>query len=423
MRKVVSSVSRSCRTVYCAESEAVRSIDALSGVSSTLPRRQPPVYTSVRRADLFRAARGLISTAAAEAALSDAHAALREIYSTRQVALTQSGTAALVLALRATAKSSNNTIALPAYCCPDIGAAAVFAGFRIVLYDVDPLTLEPDSDDIARCVDFGATHLLVAHLCGRIVDFPAFSALADRLGLVLIEDAAQHAGGTLRGVRAGSLARIAILSFGRGKGLNAGGGGAVLFDPMLASIKPLPSAARHARQAIGCAVAAVSDVLSHPSLFWLPSSVPALRLGETFYRDASEPEAINPAYARLLESALHHERATLAARRRNEVFYDEALRDGEKVTKIRSHSLSSSGALRYPVLIDAKLATTMTSLGVARLYPRLLDAYEQIRAVLVGSDRHYPGSARLAQQLHTLPTHELLTADERARIVGFFTAS
>lgn len=371
----------------------------------------------MRGADLVRAFRGLVSSARADEALSDAHAALKEIYSTRHVVLTQSGTAALVLALRATARATDNMVALPAYCCPDVGAAAVYAGFRIVLYDIDPLTMAPNTEDIAHCVELGATHLVVAHFCGRVIDISAFDSLMERHGLVLIEDAAQHAGGTIRGARAGSLARIGILSFGRGKGLNAGGGGALLFDPMVASHQPMSRTPGSVRQAIGCAVAAVSDILSHPSLFWLPSSVPALRLGETLYRSASEPESINPAYARLLVAALKRERESLSTRRHHEAFYEETIHDGERITKLRSHAQSASGALRYPVLMDTALAKTLTPLGVARLYPRSLDAYDQIRAVLVGAERRFPGSERLALQLHTLPTHELLTARDREQIV------
>ena len=50
------------------------------------------------------------------------------------------------------------------------------------------------------------------------------------------EDAAQEAGATLHGRRLGSFGDLSVLSFGRGKGVTGGGGGALLYgEPMFAA--------------------------------------------------------------------------------------------------------------------------------------------------------------------------------------------
>ena len=72
-------------------------------------------------------------------------------FDARAVVLTDSGTSALVLALRA-AVPSGGTVGFPAYGCVDLVAAALFAGVRIRLYDIDPATLSPDLDSVRRVV-------------------------------------------------------------------------------------------------------------------------------------------------------------------------------------------------------------------------------------------------------------------------------
>ena len=70
-------------------------------------------------------------------------AALRARYAATDVVLTDSGTSALILALQALVPAGG-TVAYPAYACIDLTAAALGAGMRVRLYDLDPATLSPD---------------------------------------------------------------------------------------------------------------------------------------------------------------------------------------------------------------------------------------------------------------------------------------
>ncbi|MDQ3520445.1 MAG: DegT/DnrJ/EryC1/StrS family aminotransferase, partial [Gemmatimonadota bacterium] len=74
---------------------------------------------------------------------------LTERFGAQAVALTDSGTSALVLALRLAA-GAGGTVAFPGYACIDLAAAARFAGVRVRLYDVDPASLSPDLDSVRR---------------------------------------------------------------------------------------------------------------------------------------------------------------------------------------------------------------------------------------------------------------------------------
>src|SRR5262249_29574468 len=173
--------------------------------------------------------KGLL-TSAVDSARGNASAAVaaREVVSrtfgASEVVLTDSGTSALVLAMRVAA-GKGGVVGLPAYACVDLAAAAQAAEVRVRLYDVDPATLSPDLDSVRQMMSRGVNAIVIAHLFGFPADVPAVRELADRQGIPVIEDAAQGAGGSLEQSRLGALGELAVVSFGRGEGRFAGGGG------------------------------------------------------------------------------------------------------------------------------------------------------------------------------------------------------
>jgi dTDP-4-amino-4,6-dideoxygalactose transaminase len=357
--------------------------------------------------------------------MASAERALEARYPGRDVVLTESGTGALTLALGTAAPSGSRTplVALPAYACPDVGTAVIGAGGRIVLYDVEPRTLAPDLDSVARALAHGATHLVAVHLLGRLVDVAALADLATTHGAIVVEDAAQHAGGTWQGIRGGALADWSILSFGRGKGLNAGGGGALLHRHQPAPAAgagdarwralPVPTIAESVRTVL---MASATEWWSRPSLYWLPASIPALRLGDTVYHPPVPVRAMRTASAVLLGPALDGEPELLRGRRRVEAWYREALADLALSLDPPPAELAS-GALRYPVLLPPDVGEALGTFGVARSYPRTLLAYPEIARHVVNTDASFPGAATLADTLHTLPTHARATAGDRQRLL------
>src|SRR6185437_9588828 len=144
-------------------------------------------------------------------------------FGARDVLLTDSGTSALVLALRTFAKVTM-PVAMPAYVCVDLIAAARRAGVRVRLFDIDPHTLSPDMDSLQRAMNAGVSAIVIAHLYGFPADMPTVMKMARDAGVPVIEDAAQHAGATIAGKSAGSFGDVTVLSFGRGKGTTSGRG-------------------------------------------------------------------------------------------------------------------------------------------------------------------------------------------------------
>ena len=361
-------------------------------------------------------------------AAGEAESLLIRQFAAERVVLTDSGTSALVLALR-TVVPRGSTVALPAYACVDLIAAARCAGARVRLYDVDASTLSPDLDSVRAVIDRGVDAIVVAHLFGYPADVSSVQELATKAGVVVLEDAAQAAGGTLHGRRLGSLGDVSILSFGRGKGLCAGGGGALLIRGAERAAQDVtrdaPEKDGHAalpagRGWRGLAATAMQWALGRPSVYALPSMLPFLHLGEMIYRDADEPSGISTASRSLIESALALEGADVAVRRANATALEDAAK-AAGVATIRPIDGAMPGHLRYPIR-NVEGRDFDLRIGIVRPYPRTLMEEPHLQRVLEPGEPPTPGAHELARTLVALPTHRFITAADLALLTNWISA-
>jgi dTDP-4-amino-4,6-dideoxygalactose transaminase len=140
------------------------------------------------------------------------------------------GTDALELALRAVGLGNGDEVLVPANTFIATALAVVRAGARPVLVDCDRHHLM-DVNLVERSIGLRTKAILPVHLYGQCAAMEDLQALADRHGLLLLEDAAQSQGARRHGKAAGSLGLAAATSFYPGKNLGAyGDGGAVMTD-------------------------------------------------------------------------------------------------------------------------------------------------------------------------------------------------
>lgn len=373
-------------------------------------RRQPPVHSPLRPRALLKAGRSAVAPDGR--AHADVASTLVKRFGAAGVALTDSGTSALVLAMRLTA-GAGGTVALPAYGCIDLTAAAVFADVRVRLYDVDPATLSPDLESVARTVSRGIDAIVVVHFYGYPADVVGVTRIAAEAGVSVIEDAAQGTGGTLDGTRLGGLGPLSILSFGRGKGLTGGRGGALLLRDTELSERAAALRLGDPPPGWSDAVAATAQwLLGRPTLYSLPASLPLLRLGEMVYHPAHEPSSLSQAAAVLVRDALAYDDAEAGLRRRNAggmMVGAEGARGIEPVGVIAG---GESGYLRAAVRNRCGRPID-TRLGMANGYPLTLMEQAELRPQLCGGEREHPGAQELRHTLVTLPTHRFLSVRER----------
>jgi len=351
-------------------------------------------------------------------------AALRERHGVSTVILCDSGTSALVVALRV-AVPPGGSVAFPSYSCVDLAAAARYAGVRVRLYDLDPVTLSADLDSLEATLRRGVDAVVAVHLYGFPVDIDGMRALARAHGAALIEDAAQGAGGTLGGAPTGGLGDLSVLSFGRGKGTTSGRGGAVTTsDPLWASrlTRALTGMAQRPKAGWGDLTRGVAQWLfGRPVLYGLPAAIPGLHLGEMVYHPAHEPRSISRAATALLGDALREDPHEIARRRANAGTLEHAIRERRDAHSIRPLPGAEPGYLRFPV-IDAGRRATAPALGITRGYPRALFEQDELRPSLHEGEPEPLGGRHLRGSLFTLPVHGRMSARDMARVSAWIGA-
>jgi dTDP-4-amino-4,6-dideoxygalactose transaminase len=146
-----------------------------------------------------------------------------------------SGTSAVLLALRALGIGPGDEVVTTANTFVATIAAIAYTGARPVLVDADPNTRNIDPELISMAISPKTRAIMPVHLYGRIADMEPILRVAANHGLPVVEDSAQAHGARYKGKRAGSIGTIAAFSFYPGKNLGAyGEGGAVTTsDPKL----------------------------------------------------------------------------------------------------------------------------------------------------------------------------------------------
>ncbi|HEY7630985.1 MAG TPA: DegT/DnrJ/EryC1/StrS family aminotransferase [Thermoleophilaceae bacterium] len=135
------------------------------------------------------------------------------------------GTDAITLALRALGVEHGDEVVLPSFTFYATAEAAVNAGATPVFCDIDPDTFCITRETVERALTPKTKAIVPVHLFGNVAPVPD---LMD-LGVPVLEDAAQAAGATLSGAKAGALGHAATYSFFPSKNLfGVGDGGAVI---------------------------------------------------------------------------------------------------------------------------------------------------------------------------------------------------
>ena len=141
-----------------------------------------------------------------------------------------SGTAPLEVALRHWGVAGGDVL-VPTNTFIASANAALLAGGRPVLCDIDPQTLSSGLPQIEERLTARAVAVVVVHIAGLIApDIEAIRSFCRVRGLFLLEDAAHAHGASADGQLAGSLGDAASFSFFPTKPMTAGEGGMLTTD-------------------------------------------------------------------------------------------------------------------------------------------------------------------------------------------------
>jgi len=263
--------------------------------------------------------------------------------------------------------------------------------------------------------------IVPTHLFGFPADVAGLRRMIRDQEITVVEDAAQAMGESWESRKLGTLGDVSFFSLGRGKAFSTVEGGIILTDrddiaeALNRRVRSLPSYGiwQLARLIVN---AGGLMLFIHPLLFWIPRSIPFLKLGETLF---------DPQFRILRMSAFQ---AGLARNWRKRI---EALRDARKksanrwaaiLEKTRIQGLRylgscSRGLLRFPMRLSdpGKRESLLREsdrrgLGVMPLYPTSINAIPELSGMF--QEKGFPVAESYSSELVTLPTHGYLTEDD-----------
>jgi dTDP-4-amino-4,6-dideoxygalactose transaminase len=163
--------------------------------------------------------------------------AFRDYVGAEHAVAVGSCTAALHLAMLAAGLGPGDEVIVPGLTFVATANAVLHAGATPVLADVDPRTMNLDPDSTARAITPRTRAIVPVHFAGRPCAMDELGALAERHGLILIEDCAHAIETTWRGRHAGTFGAFGCFSFYPTKNLTTGEGGMVLTPSAEAAAK------------------------------------------------------------------------------------------------------------------------------------------------------------------------------------------
>jgi dTDP-4-amino-4,6-dideoxygalactose transaminase len=315
------------------------------------------------------------------------------------------------MALKGKAGSRRSQVLIPGYTCYSVAASVVRAGLGIACYDLNPQTFEPDMESVYALAGPETLAIIGQHLFGIPTPMDGLMSAAELSGACLIEDAAQGLGGTLRGKKLGTLGDFGLFSFGRGKPLPLGTGGALVGDPeMLRSLIPEQGDSGY----LSLLIAASSSILSNKRIYGILEALP-LGLGKTIFDPEFPIEGMPGVVQRLGAGLMHYIEKLNSHRYAVAQTYHEVI--GDSITP-KVDPGDRAVYTRYPVMAgrDA-IPKTLFRLGVRRMYPKAILDEPAIKPYCAPGNVSTTGASMMAERLITLPTHSAIS-HETARDIA-----
>ena len=146
------------------------------------------------------------------------------------------GTDALQLALMTWDVGKGDAVFVPDFTFFSSGEVAALAGATPVFVDIEEVTYNMNPESLETAVKYVIQHtrlrpkvIVAVDLFGQPADYERIRQIADRYGLLILEDGAQGFGGRIGEKRCGSFGDIATTSFFPAKPLGCYGDGGAVF--------------------------------------------------------------------------------------------------------------------------------------------------------------------------------------------------
>lgn len=140
-----------------------------------------------------------------------------------------SGTSALLTALCGLGIGPGDEVIVPGYTFIASLSSIIYSRAVPVLAEVDR-SFNLDPDDVTTKITLRTKAIMAVHMMGNPARLDELKTIADKYGLILIEDCAQAFGATYHGRPVGSIGHAGAFSFNVYKTITSGDGGMVVTD-------------------------------------------------------------------------------------------------------------------------------------------------------------------------------------------------
>ncbi len=349
----------------------------------------------------------------------------------RHVFGVSSGRAALCVILTALhrLRPERSLVALPAYTCYTVPASIVRSGLQIYPVDINPETLDFDLSELDKAPEDDLLCVVTSNLFGLVNDLSRIREIACAKGAFVVDDAAQALGAFLDGSHAGTLGDVGFYSLGRGKALAAIEGGIIVTnsDEIGLAVKsevaklPAPPLMHEASIFIQMLV---YSVFLQPHLYWIPKSMPFLKLGTTEYSPDFAVVDLPKMVRRLLPQLLPKLAKNNQARTRNATLLSTGLATSTDYKIPQPAPKCTPNYVRFPLIArDRTLRVRAVELlesegiGASAFYPGAICDIRDIGPHMAPKLRHCPKAEDVSQRLFTLPTHSLVRIEDINRVI------
>jgi dTDP-4-amino-4,6-dideoxygalactose transaminase len=385
-------------------------------------RTIPPTATPIKPIDLIHGFVGLLS--GGKKYRKQLERDVREHFGVKHAFFVSSGKAALAFILLALQDlSKKKQVVIPAYTCFSVASSVVKTGLEIVPCDIDPLTFDFDYDSLKAKLTNETLCIIATHLFGIPADLDRLKKLCAEKGVFVVEDAAQAMGGEHKGRKLGTIGDVGFYSLGRGKNITCGSGGIIVTSSdviatavvrLYANLEEISFAEDLKNFLQLCLI----SLFIRPYLYWLPTGMPFLKLGQTFF------------YKDFPMRKLSARRATLVQNWRDRLAESNQARTEVALDFFKNISMNNVAELcipylRFPILVQDRTRRDQIyarskeqGLGISLMYPTAVDEIAEIKAMFHGET--FPMAKKVAETLVTLPTHYLLTDKDKKVICDLF---
>jgi dTDP-4-amino-4,6-dideoxygalactose transaminase len=297
-----------------------------------------------------------------------------------------------------------NEVLIPGYTCYSVASSVARAGLKIRTYDLDPLSLEPDLDSVTKAAGEETLAIIIQHLFGIPAPVNRIQEIGRDVGAYLIEDAAQGLGGSIGGRFLGTIGDFGFYSFGRGKPLPLGGGGAMVGKDLetLSNLRRVGDGNGY----VQLSSTLITQFMSLPFCYWIPEHLP-IGLGETIFTTDFGISGMPAIMQNLAENSIANLDDLNLHRRRVAGIYNETFVDAF-IFPVPDEAIPIY--TRFPVKAGAgPISKDLKRLGVRRMYPKAITDVDIIKPYLAETQSNTPGTLEIARNLITLPTHMGIT--------------